>query len=202
VNAIFAIEHRTLQLRTSRGGLSPVRREPGEPLLGRARAPVVTTRSATPTQHHTQDTRATPIRPNSPPRSSRRRTGTGENSNRRLSQMSWPRTKHCPHGVAPNGGRERLRPHTRALRPPLRPPDLNGVPRVARGTALACSSSGPTVCPVCSTGYAAMLMKVTGTTSSRASAAQGSVPKQVVKVTVPVPWQGSCNAVGIDAGVL
>jgi hypothetical protein len=39
-----------------------------------------------------------------------------------------------------------------------------------------------------------MFSNVTVTVSGLELAAQGSVPKQVVKVTVPVPWQGS----GVD----
>src|SRR5205814_288269 len=49
---------------------------------------------------------------------------------------------------------------------------------------------------------AAMFSKVTGTRSSLAFAAQGSVPKQVVNVTVPLPLHGSRRLVGIALAVL
>ena len=50
-------------------------------------------------------------------------------------------------------------------------------------------------------GYTAMLTRLTVTMSSRASDAHGSVPKQVVNVTVLVPWHGSFRVVGIASGV-
>ena len=46
-------------------------------------------------------------------------------------------------------------------------------------------------------GRRAMLTNVTFTTSSRDDVLQGWAPKQVVNLTVPVPWQGKRSAVGI-----